>query len=248
MNVNDMIRLVIDRLLSWPVAIFGIFLIFQSPIRALLTELTAFIRRASQLRVQHKDTTLEAMADANLQVKKGAGGTADFDLGPGSAISTGKATDSDDNTIERNAVRDYGKGIASVAFREQSIKSELMRLGFQLDEPDIIDVLIRQLAAQLCVAFFERTYRIIYGSQLTALDFLNTGGPYPKAVIESIFYNTARNMEEDFYADFPFDQWLSFLISNSLIVQEGEIVGITVGGRDFLVWLVNAGLSHSKPH
>jgi len=188
------------------------------------------------------------MADANLQVKKGAGETADFDLGPGSAISIGKTTISDDKTIERNAVRDYGKGVASVAFREQSIKSELERLGFQLEESDINDVLIRQLAAQLCVAFFERTYRIIFGSQLTALDFLNTGGPHQTAIIEAIFYDTARNMEEAFYTDFSFDQWLSFLLSNSLIAQDGKVVGITVGGRDFLVWLVNAGLSHSKPH
>jgi len=188
------------------------------------------------------------MADANLQAKKIVGDSTEFDLGVGTAISLKKTPFPDDIVIERRAAQDYGKGVASVQAREASIKSELERLGFSFDQQDTVDVLIRQLATLQCVSFFERTYRIIFGSQLSALDFLNTSGPVPMSIVEAYFYDTAQTLEQTFYSDFPFAQWLSFLLDNFLIAQENDVIGISVGGRDFLVWMVNAGLTHSKPH
>src|ERR1035437_211160 len=236
--MNDLVRLLVDRLLGWPVAVFGICLIFQSPIRLLLRELTTFIGRGSHLSVKHKDTTVEAMTDLNIQVKRNVVDNAEFDLGAGTAISISKTPVSDDLVLERSAAQDYGKGIASVQFREANIKSELDRLGFGIEQPDTVEVLIRQLAAQQCVTFFERTYRIIFGSQLSALDFLNTSGRVPVNLVEAVFYDTARNLEQDFYSDFPFALWKAFLLENLLIAEDGEDVGIAVAGRDFLVWTV----------
>jgi hypothetical protein len=246
--MNDLVKLFLDRVLSWPVSVFGICLIFQSSIRMLLKEFTSFIGRASQLSVKHKDTTVEAMADQNPQVKSGAGSSAEFDLGAGTAISTNKTPISEDVALERNAARDYGKGVASVQYRETSIKSELERLGFRLEEQDTVETLIRQLAAQQCVTFFERTYRVIFGSQISAMDFLNTSSPVPASLIEAVFFDTAKNFEQAFYSDFTFTQWLAFMLENMLIAQDGENFGISVQGRDFLVWMVNSGLPHSKPH
>jgi hypothetical protein len=188
------------------------------------------------------------MVDANLQTKRAVGDSTDFDLGVGTAISVNKAPVSDDIAIERRAAQDYGKGVASVQAREATIKSELERLGFPFDQKDTVDLLIRQLATLQCVSFFERTYRIIFGSQLSTLDFLNTSGQIPTSIVEACFYDTAQNLESTFYSDFPFAQWLYFLLNNYLIAQEDDAIGITVGGRDFLVWMVNNGLTHSKPH
>jgi hypothetical protein len=157
------------------------------------------------------------MTDANLQAKRTVGDSTEFDLGVGTAISVNKAPVSDNIAIERRAAEDYGKGVASVQAREESIKSELKRPGFGFDQQDTIDVLIRQLATLQCISFFERTYRIIFGSQLSALDFLNTSGPVPTNIVEVCFYDTAQNLEPAFYSDFPFAQWLSFLLSNYLI-------------------------------
>jgi hypothetical protein len=246
--MNDIVKLIIDHLMSWPIATLAICLIFQSPIRVLIGEIASFVRRASQLSVTHKDTTVEAISDASLQAKQGAGDSAESDLGPGSAISVGKASGADDVTAERNAVRDYGKGVASVAYREQFIKSELERLGFTASDAETTEVLVRQLATQLCVSHFERVYRLIFGSQISALDLLNTSGPLLADVIKSIFFTTAGNFEPDFYQNFTFEQWLSFLVASSLVAREDDTLRITVVGRDFLVWTVNAGLSQAKPH
>jgi hypothetical protein len=246
--MNDWVRLLVEHLLSWPVAVFGICLIFQSPLRALVSSLTSFISRANQLSLKHKDTAVEALADANLQVKKNPAESSEFGLGAGTAISVSKATVPEDLARERDALRDYGKGVTSVQVREESIREELNRLGFSLEDRETAEVLVRQLATLQCVTFFERTYRLIFGSQILAMDFLNTDGPVPATVVEVCFYETARNMEEEFYRDFTYDQWLSFMQDNFLIARDAENLAISIAGRDFLVWTVNSGLSHTKPH
>lgn len=245
--MNDWVRLFIDRLLGWPVAAVGISLVFQSPIKSLVRELTAFVGRANHLSLKLKDTTVEALSAANPQAKKGPGNPTDFDLGEGTAISPVREPVGD-VALERDAVLNYGRGVASVKVAETSIRKELERLGFNLYERDTVDLLVRQLAAQLCVTSFERIYRVIFGSQISALEFLNSSGPMPATFVEAAFYETAKNAEESFYSTYPFSQWLSFLTANLMIAREGESLGISIGGRDFLIWMVNVGVSNIKPH
>jgi len=246
--MNDWARLLIDRFLGWPVAAVVICLIFQRALRDLLKELTTFLARASRMSVKRGDTTLEATSDARMQVKNTGDDLPDSKLGAGSAIAASRPSESDDLAREREAALDYGKGILSVNQLETAIRDELERLRFPIMDVETGEMLIRQLAASQCVAFFERIYRLIYGSQIQTMDFLNTSGVQDANLIETIFFNTAKGMDETFYRDTNFEQWLSFLLAQSLIAEEAGNLGITVRGRDFLVWTVNAGLTHTKLH
>jgi hypothetical protein len=234
--------------LGWPVAAVVICLFFHRPLAGVIKELTAFLARASQMSVRRGDTTVEAKVDAHPQTQNTGDDIPDAKLGAGSAITSNRSSESDDLAREREAAIDYGKGIQSVAILENAINTELERLRFLPAEIETSEMLIRQLAASQCVAGFERTYRLIYGSQLQALDFLNTSGVQDASWVSSIFFDTAKAIDETFYGDSTFEQWSAFLLNQSLIAQEGDSLGITVRGRDFLVWMVNAGLTHAKLH
>jgi hypothetical protein len=246
--VNEYVKLIIDHIFSWPVVVLVIALVLHKHVRELLSELTSFIKRASHMSFKRGETTLQAgVSDASLQAKQ-TQETVDLELGTGSPISLNKPQLSADVALERQAALDYGKGMASVLYREDSIKSELARLNFPLNEAETTDLLIRNLAASISTTYFERAYRWIFGSQISALDFLNTNGPTLATIVEVIFFDSAKTEEPEFYGETTFEQWLSFLLRQGLVAQENDTIGISVQGRDFLVWMVTAGLSHSKAH
>jgi len=246
--MNEYFKLLVEHLLNWPVAILAICLLLKSPIANLLNEVTALVARSNRLSIRHKDTSLEAMAEGTSQTRRAAAKTSDFEIGAGSAISTNISAELKDVEAERNAIIDYGKGVSSVQIREDSIRSELQRLEFDFNSQETVGVLIRQLAALQCVGFFERIYRIIYGSQLGAIDFLNTTAPVNASFVEVCFFDTAKSSESEFYSNFSFEQWLQFLEDSLLISNNEGNLAITQSGRDFLVWTVSAGLTHTKPH
>lgn len=245
--MNEWGRLLIEHLLAWPVAVVAICLVFRGPLTDLVKELTAFIARSNHMSLKRGDTTLEAKADASLQAKA-ADERKDSIIGTGPATALTQASDSGDIVHERQQVLDYGKGSATVANWEQAIKAELERLNFPENDTQTFEMLVRQLATAVMIATFERLYRLIYGSQIDTLNALNTSGPQSPKIIEVIFFDTAKSSDTTFYEDVTFERWLSFLLNQALIVRSDELLTLTLHGRDFLVWMVNSGLSQVKPH
>jgi hypothetical protein len=105
-------------------------------------------------------------------------------------------------------------------------------------------VLIRHLAAAYLYTHFDRTYRLIFGSQLSLLQELNAA-PSTRPAVEA-HYTIATLLAPEFYANYSFDQWLHFMIAAVLVRVDGENINITVGGREFLKFVVQEGLSFNK--
>jgi hypothetical protein len=127
--------------------------------------------------------------------------------------------------------------------RENLIRQELTLR--HVDAPaDRERVLIRHLAAALIYNHFDRTYRWIFGSQLLLLQQLNAAPSTRTAV--GIHYQIAALESPEFYFNYSFDQWLHFMVSQVLVRADGEAISITVGGREFLKFVVEEGLSFNK--
>jgi hypothetical protein len=131
---------------------------------------------------------------------------------------------------------------------KQRLGSRWKSLGFLYPEMDTADVLIRQLAAQQCLTLFESTYRLIFGSQISAMEQINTHGPQSSQTLSGIFYETAKALYPDFYATYSFESWLSFLTRHEMVqkVDDRDEFVLALAGKDFLVWLVNNGLTREK--
>jgi len=94
---------------------------------------------------------------------------------------------------------------------------------------------------------FERNYLIIWGSQIAALQLLNTT---VSATVEQVraFYEKASSEFSVAYAAYAFEHWFNYLQSSVLVTSSGSAVSITVDGREFLKYLIDRGYSLSKPY
>jgi len=107
-----------------------------------------------------------------------------------------------------------------------------------------VPVLIRYLAALSIAYNFSEIYRIIFGSQLSLLDYLNTQHPQPIEALRP-FYNSVASVYP-FYKEYSFEQWLGYLKSQLLIRDDSGSISITVKGREFLAFLTQLGLTRNK--
>jgi hypothetical protein len=105
----------------------------------------------------------------------------------------------------------------------------------------MVEVLLRAQAAVQLMVTFERVYRLIFGSQLTALRMADRPGGVPIADIRKLF--------ERFKAAFPevhknrtFEQWAQFLIDTGMGVPLPDagstpMAGVTDLGHEFLEYV-----------
>ncbi len=99
----------------------------------------------------------------------------------------------------------------------------------QLDEIEsTLDIdretaLFRALARSNLREHFERTHRIIWGSQIRALQELNSV-PTAKVNFVKPFYDTAANAYPNVYEKYSFDDWLRFLEGQVLLIRKDDRV------------------------
>jgi hypothetical protein len=94
----------------------------------------------------------------------------------------------------------------------------------------------------LIAYIYDMIWSSIFKSQLLALLELNRkNGHLPLADIKS-FYNQAAASRPEYYVRYTFDQWLSYMKSQLLlIVYPSNMVEITLRGKDFLKYLLHNG-------
>ncbi len=98
----------------------------------------------------------------------------------------------------------------------------------------------------------EQTYRLIFGSQITALKELNVRGPITVAQAKEIYALTALRNYPDIFKPETFEAWGDYLLTRGLVAVERQPVdddtraALTPLGKDFLMFLTGRGLSEHK--
>jgi hypothetical protein len=107
--------------------------------------------------------------------------------------------------------------------------------------------LLRNFAALTIAWAFDKTYYLIYGSQIVALHYLNDHRNVPLTTKHiSPFYEEGVRTFPYLYTSDSFEGWLGFLVTTNLVQKNGDDVGITIRGREFLKYLVDQGLPINK--
>jgi hypothetical protein len=124
---------------------------------------------------------------------------------------------------------------------EAAIEEDEKKRGLT-NPSDTVKALRKSLAGVLIVWQFERTYNIIWRSQVSALIFLNGRAPEltPEAEIQS-FFDAAASDYPTLYEGREFKDWLGYLTSQLLVLRTADGVAITVRGREFLKWRIEEG-------
>ncbi len=109
-----------------------------------------------------------------------------------------------------------------------------------------IPVLVRILATMQLAFGFEETYRLIWGSQLSLLSYLNTQADGQPTEALRPFYTLAAGQYPEAYDGYSFEAWLGFLRDQVLVRGDGGRLRMTVRGREFLTYLTRMGRSHNR--
>jgi len=96
---------------------------------------------------------------------------------------------------------------------------------------------------------YDVSWFTIFGSQLRALEEMNSRGMIPLADLKK-HYDAAAANNPKFYATYSFDQWVSFMKGRLLIaVYPSQMVELSWGGKDFLKYLAHMAWSATnKPN
>ena len=129
---------------------------------------------------------------------------------------------------------------------ERALTEELRRRNLLGSEA--VPALIRLIARQQINLQFNDIYHRILGSQLRALQRLNTNpGPNDRTAIE-FFYAEAALQNQEAYRRFDFNAWLSFLRTQGLTIDHPDgRLELSIRGRSFLAYLVQNGANLHRP-
>jgi|WetSurMetagenome_2_1015567.scaffolds.fasta_scaffold56119_2 hypothetical protein len=130
--------------------------------------------------------------------------------------------------------------------QEKAIKSDLDSRG-TLEPAETIDVLIRHLATTQITLLFEYINTLIWGSQIALLNYLNSKPQGEIIAALRPFYDFAAQFHPDVFENYLFEQYMNFIVSHKLIVQQTERYFITNLGKEFLRYLVATGRTGSRP-
>ncbi|WP_294287826.1 hypothetical protein [uncultured Sphingomonas sp.] len=97
------------------------------------------------------------------------------------------------------------------------------------------------------LAWHERTYRQIYGSQIAFLKHLNVVGRITRSAAYEFFQNSRAQVELPHYNA---ERWLQYLLDDERVASvegPGDQLELTIGGRAFLTWMAGNGVIETKP-
>lgn len=137
------------------------------------------------------------------------------------------------------------KGIDAEAFEDaHSYQQTTIK---DLTTEDKIQLLVHNCSVLSLHNYFNRVSFNIYISQLELLRYLNVQKNFPewptKASLKVFYENFVKKIPN---ATYSFDQYISFLVTNSLIVIESEKCAISVHGVAYLSYIGKVGLAENS--
>lgn len=220
-GIVEIIRTLIERLLSWPVAAFALGCLFKEAFRGLLYRVLEFRFNKEGLGFTVSPALLQVEADT---AKKGLA------LESSQTVSLGAAKLESGNPL--------------VQQQEQRIRDDIKKAN--LDSQTALELIGNRLAVTQMSLAAERIYRTIFGTQIFILKNVNSSGPAEREKLLQV-YNFAKAANPQIYESYSFEQYVSFLLSQGVLSTNGERYFITETGKQFLKWMTDVGVSESKP-
>lgn len=137
----------------------------------------------------------------------------------------------------------------SAVLREQeTIVRDALSDRKDASQTETIDFLVGRLAEQNLSIQFEYINGIIYGSQIQVLRFLNSNPGGAEGQDFRFCYENAAQQFPIMFSNYPFDEYVEFLVSNELIAKESKRYKISPMGKEFLRYLVTTGRTRARPY
>lgn len=228
------------KVVCWPIVAVIAILAFRKQVAGLLN-------RVKKLGIPGMNIDAESAAASTMQAESkpvGTGLNAESAIGTIQAESKLAKTEFDAETENRlRQVRNID--VAPIVQEQQNlIRADLRKLGIAQGEQ--VELLVKHLAVTQLLLRAEFTYRVIFGSQIALLKFLNTSASGTRAEL-SKFYEHAKTQFPQVYETYSFEQYLHFLLTQELMMTEDhQRYSITFAGQEFLKWITAARVVENK--
>jgi hypothetical protein len=126
----------------------------------------------------------------------------------------------------------------------QLLRAELNKT-FGSDPADQVEGLVYTVASLNIQLLHERTYNLIYGSQLQLMAQMIGAGVSAESARR--IYEQAKASFPEFYRTYTFEQWTGFLVASGLIAAQDNYYALTPFGRGLLKYIVDRRLPPNKP-
>ncbi|HEY0786669.1 MAG TPA: hypothetical protein VGD62_12425, partial [Acidobacteriaceae bacterium] len=228
----QVVNTLIERLLGWPIAALILGVVFRKSIARL-------IDRIEKGKIAGFEVSTRSALDQ--LVGASAKSATDDQLSsltqpPSQPPPGGPPPDAPALDERRKAAENYGGDQPIIQLAMTDIENSLASLGLPRAGLETNRLVIRHLAVTQILYSFERLYRLIFGSQITAMRLLNLSGPHPSKVLRPI-YDKAVTQSPEYFSTYTFEAWLGFLLQSVAITRMDEdLYLITHLGRGFLEW------------
>lgn len=240
--MDGLLKSLIEHGLGWQLVALFLCLLFRDPLKRLL-ERTSGLKGPGGFELTAPPASAQAVPPP--KAPKGEIGSSTTDAAPVTAIAQPAGIEKI-LTEKREAVLNLGKGNAIVDADVVTIKAQLTALNFPLDSTETTDILLRHLAATQLMVRCERTHRLIFGSQILALQMVKST-EQPENSLMPVF-ESARAKEPEFYGSYTFGDWIGFLIKEGAVIKTDHgPYAITDYGRSYLDYIAIFA-SASRPH
>lgn len=125
----------------------------------------------------------------------------------------------------------------------QAVENSILEALHSIPDENQVAVLVRGLTEARMLRAFERFYANIFGSQIEALQMLNSGSV---SRAEAIKLLEELKAERGILEGWNIDMYMGYLKTASFVVEEAGEYQITETGRSFLRFIVDNGLSTEK--
>jgi hypothetical protein len=213
-------------LVIFPVAVLGVFVFLVSKHSEKLYAPTDFSNDHYYLLSQQKEKSEVIKIDGGEQVQ-----------------AEQQIDESKKKAIEE--LKKFGEGLLSIPGQEELIKKELSDRGLETTGESIA-ILIRHLATTQFLFWFEKTYRLIFGSQIFLLRKINQeiSKSIKKEAVGMFFEEIQKSIEE--LSAWTLNQYLFFMMNEGLLIEEDDKLLITLKGNDFLTIMTRLGYSEKR--
>lgn len=220
---SNMIELIFELFIEaiWPITTLLIFF-------ALKDSLSSFISNIKL--VKYKDATIESGINDEQSSKSSKEGVG--------------------NIVGKQKNESYSDYVKKYSSETQNILDEIIHKETNIEEgqdkDNQIELLKNYSKTLILLKAFERMYFEIYGSQIYLLDHLNSSSYETKTSLK-YFYDKAKNQYPEVYKTYSYDNWLNYISNNGFIdINQNEEVILLPFGKDFLHYLIEAGLTFNK--
>jgi len=135
----------------------------------------------------------------------------------------------------------YGAGFQVVTEQIERIESDLKAKNVKLTDNKPAQLLIRQLAGAQTLTWLEKTYNVLFASQIELLQRLNSNVTGLSFSVVDKYYEIVKKYYPDSLSKWKTSDYLKFLFASGLILEKDNMIFITRRGNEFLTLLMNEG-------